>query len=220
MTERTRQNILGVFLAGVLGLSVGAVWIFASQRRAEVTALSEPISVAGLGFSIRMPKGWEPKAVGRTLFGNGLIYRRAPNPRAGLDKITATTHQRHLFVLAVVPNATDEQILAPLDKLVSFWDRNHNLFRYLKPEPFPFAAWRPDALGYERRDGSITFLNIRRGARSTLIRYQQIKAQGRVFWCVMAGNTQLDEADKALLKAVASSFELLREGSSQKVDQS
>ena len=209
MTERTRQNILGIFLGGVLAVTVGAVWLFAAQRQGEITALSEPISVEGLGFSISMPKGWEPKAVGRTLFGNGLIYRQAPNPKAGLGKVTATTPQRHLFIFAIVPNATDEQVLAPLDKLVSFWDINHNLFRYLKPEPFPFAAWRPDALGYERRDGAITFVHIRRGISFRLIRYEQIKAHGRVFWCIMAGNTELDIADKALLDAVSESFRLL-----------
>ncbi len=209
MSERTRQNILAAFLAGVLGLSVGAVWLFAAQRRERITALSEPIRVEGLGFSISMPKGWERKAVGRTRFGNGLIYRQAPNPKAGLDKLTATTPQRHLFIFAIVPNATAEQILAPLDKLVSFWDINHNLFRYLKPEPFPFAAWRPDALGYERRDGAITFVHIRHGISFRLIRYEQIKAHGQVFWCIMAGNTELDIADKALLDAVSESFRLL-----------
>ena len=218
MTERARQNILGVFLGGLLALTVGAVWLFAAQRRAEVTALGQTLTAPNLGFAIRMPRGWEPVALGRTRLGTGVIYRQPPDSQAAFDSFTRRVPQRHIFFLAIPPNAPDEQVLNPLGNLVRSWDRNDNLFRYPEPKPFPLGPWR-FSLGYERRDGAITFLNVRHGARSVLMRYQQIKADGRIFWCIMAGNTRLNEADKALLQAVASSFEFLGE-KIEKTDQS
>lgn len=215
MTERTRQNIMIVFMGAVLALTVGAVWLFGAQRREKITALGQTIPMPELGFTVRMPSSWGqmPKGWGRIgahrwLPANTLVYSQPLEP-AVYDRNTRSDKKRLIFFIPIPPNATDKQILAPLDKLVIFWDINHNLFRYLKPEPFPFAPWRPDALGYERRDGAITFVHLRRGTIFRLIRYEQIKAQGQVFWCIMAGNTDLGIADKALLDVVADSFRLM-----------
>ncbi len=208
MTERTRQNIMIVFMGAVLTLTIAAVWLFGAQRREKITALSQTITVPELGFTVRMPSGWGRKGAYRWLPANTLVYSQPLEP-AVYDRNTQSDKKRRIFFIPIPPNATDEQILAPLNNLVIFWDIDLNLFRYLKPQPFPFAPWRPDALGYERRDGSITFVHLRRGTIFRLIRYEQIRAQGQVFWCIMAGNTDLDIADKALLDVVADSFRLL-----------
>ncbi len=209
MNERTRQTLLAAFLAGVLVVSVVAVWLFAAQRRAKVTALGQRVVASELGFSIHMPLGWEAVALGRTRLGTGVIYRQPADPQAAFDRFTRRVPQRHVFFLVVPPNAPDEQVLIPLDRLVLSWDKNDNLFHYPEPKPFPFGPWRLDSLGYERREGVISFLYRNHRGRVVLIRYEQIRARDRVFWCVLAGNTELTEADKALLEAVASSFELL-----------
>ena len=206
MTERARQNILGVFLGGVLVVTVGAVWLFAGQRRREVTALGQPIAVPSLGFAVRMPAGWEQ------IGGDGqlLVYRQPLMGKAVHDSFTRRRRQRRIFFIAIRPNALDAEVLDPLVKLARFWDDNDNdfhSFRLIQPGP-P----RLDSRGYEYRDGIITFRYRAYRSAFTLIRYKQIRAGGRVFWCVMAGNTQLNEADKALLDAVAASFELLGEG--------
>jgi len=188
----------------VLVVSVGAVYLFAAQRRAEVTALSEPISVKGLGFSISMPKGWQRTAARRWLLVNTLAYTQPPEA-AEYDSNTRRDKKRVIFFIAIHPKASDEQVLLPLRNLATLWTLNYNYGGSFTFEPL--GAPRFDRSGNEHREAVITF----RGGRSrfTLIRYEQIKAQGRVFWCVIAGNTPLGIADKALLDAVASSFELL-----------
>ena len=208
MSERTRQTILAAFLAGVLGVSVGAVWLFASQRRGEVTALGQRMVAPELGFAIQMPKEWERVAGYKWLLAKALVYRQPLKP-GGVDRIMRRRLQRRVFFLAIPPNASDEEVLAPLGKLALFWDINDNHFHSFKPSRL--GPPRLDNFGYERREGLISFLYKNHHGRFVLIRYQQIRAGGRVFWCVMAGNTELTEADRALLEAVASSFELLGE---------
>ena len=217
MTERTRQNILGIFLGGVLAVTVGAVWLFAAQRQGEITALGQTITAPNLGFAIRMPRGWEPVAAYRRLLANSLAYRQPLTSKAVYDSFTGRRLQRRIFFIAIRPNASDAEVLDPLGRLAIFWDANDDSFHSYRPiQPGPP---RLDSLGYERRVGVITFRYRTLRSRFTLIRYEQIRAGGQVFWCVMAGNTQLNEADKALLEAVASSFEFLGERI-QKSDQS
>lgn len=204
MTDQTRQKLRIVFLAGVLGLSVGAGWLFAAHRRAQVTALSEPIRVEGLGFSISMPKGWQRIDARRWRLANTLVYTQPLEP-AVYDSDTQRAKQRRIFFIAIPPNASDAQTLAPLRNLAAMWTLTYNYGGSFALEPL--GAPRFDSVGNEHREAVIAF---RRGrSRFILMRYEQIKAQGRVFWCVMAGNTQLNEADRALLEAVASSLELL-----------
>ena len=209
MTERTRQNILGIFLGGVLAVTVGAVWLFAAQRQGEITALGQTITAPNLGFAIRMPRGWEPVAAYRRLLANSLVYRQPLTSKAVYDSFTGRRVQRRIFFVAIRPNASDAEVLDPLLKLAIFWDANDSSFhsfRLIQPGP-P----RLDNLGYEHRLGVITFRYKMYRSEFTLIRYEQIRAGGQVFWFVMAGNTQLNEADRALLEAVASSFEFLGE---------
>ncbi len=207
MTGRTRQTLLAAFLAGALVVTVGAVWLFAAQRRAEITALGHSVVVSELCFAIRMPKEWERVAGYKLLLGNALVYRQPLKPGAGYDPIMRKRSQRRIFFLAIPPNASDDEVLAPLRKLAIFWDAKDNDFHSFKPSRL--GPPRLDSFGYERREGLISFLYKNQRDRFVLIRYQQIRAGGRVFWCVMAGGTQLTDADKALLQAVASSFELL-----------
>ena len=186
-------------------MMVGAVWLFAAQRRGEVTALGQTITAPNLGFAIRMPAGWEQ------IGGDGqlLVYRQPLTGKAVYDSFTRRRRQRRIFFIAIRPNASDAELLDPLVKLALFWDDKDNSFhsfRLIQPGP-P----RLDNLGYERRVGVITFRYRTLRSRFTLIRYEQIRAAGQVFWCIMAGNTQLNEADRALLEAVASSFEFLGE---------
>ena len=217
MTEKTRQNLLGVFLGAVLVLTVAAVWLFAAHRRGQVTALGEKIGGADLGFTIRMPRGWEAAAFYKHSLVDVLAYRQPLDANAGYDGFTRRRPERRIFVLAIRANASDAQILKPLLDLTQGWDMNDNSFhsfRLIQPGP----PWLDDN-GYEYREGLVTFLYRTYRSRFELIHYEQIRAGGRVFWCVMAGNTQLNVADKALLRAVASSFELLGD-SIQSVDQS
>ncbi len=202
MTERTRQNIMIIFLGAVLALTVATVWLFGAQRREEITALGPAITVPNLGFTIRMPKGWERLRGDRQL----LRYRQPLTAKVVYDSFTERRRERQIFFISIRPNASDAEVLGPLVKLARFWDDNDNdfhSFMLIKPGP-P----RLNKLGYERRSGVITLRYRAYRSPFMLIRYEQIKSQGRIFWCVMAGNTQLNEADRALLEAVVESFDL------------
>ena len=213
MTERTRQNIMTIFLGAVLALTVATVWLFGAQRREEITALGPTIDVPELGFAVRMPKGWERIPEGwiridkfKWRLLNALIYRQ-PLEATVYDSNTQSGKQRLIFLIAIPPNASDEQALAPITNLAIWWAENRNDVGGFTLEPL--GAPRFDRSGNEHRQAVITF----RGRRLhvTPMRYEQIKSQGRIFWCVIAGNTQLDEADKALFDAVVESFDLLED---------
>jgi len=198
MTEKTRQTVLGVFLAGVLALTVVSVGLFADQRRRRVTSLSPPIIASQLGFSIRMPRDWERVPFSRTLFGPGLAYMRKSDPRAGRD----------IYFLITVPQGTSEEILQPLTMLLRVLDINDINF-----DGYQIRWSGPPRPGqYQRRRGTINALFYRRQPLPYPVKlglYEQIDADQQVFWCVITGNTQMNAADEALLDAVAASFQLL-----------
>jgi hypothetical protein len=193
-----------IFLGAVLALTVATVWLFGAQRRKEITALGPAITVPNLGFTftIRMPKGWERARSWEQVAT--LAYGQPLEPV--LDgRSTRRDKQRRIFFIAIRPDASDEQELDLMKHLAKLWKRNYN---YGGSFTFgPMGAPHFDSFGNEYREAVVAF----RGQRSHLIlmRYEQIKSQGRIFWCVMAGNTQLNEADRALLDAVVESFDLL-----------
>lgn len=204
MTEKTRQTFLGVFLAGVLVLTVASVGLFADQRRRLVTSLGDPISLPKLGFTIHMPADWEREHVKSPPLFSTLVYTRPLDRSAGLDGLTQRIPKRQIFFFSVPPNASDEQALVPLSSLVRLVDLNENDFY----SPLPLAP-RPVRLGpYEQREGGFAFRYLSYPYPVVLMRYHQITAGRRVFWCVILGNTQLDLADRALLRSVAASFQL------------
>ena len=202
MTEKTRQTLLGSFLASVLVLTVLSVGLFAAQRRHFVTALSEPISLPQLGFTIRMPQGWEPGPVGTSRLFATLKYTQPLDRSARMDSLTERIPRRQIFFFSVRPNATDEQTLTPLLGLVHLLDLNDNMFF----SPLPISPRSVQLGPYEQREGGFSFRCRRYPYPVVLLRYQQITVGHRDFFCVMVGNTQLDQADDALLKAVAESF--------------
>ena len=210
MTERTRQTVLGVFLAGVLAVTVGAVGLYAGHRQKQATRLGMVITSRQFGFSVRMPEGWEQVPVNMNLFGPSLAYMRKLEPRAGRDPLSNQWPQRHIFFLITPPKATAEKILDPLVKLVRVLDISDNYFDGYQ------VQWsgpiRPDK--YQRRRGGISvwFYQRRRlGYPLQLGIYEQITAEKQVFWCVIVGNNQLNAADEALLDAVPGSFEKINE---------
>ena len=205
MTEKTRQTFLGLFLAGVLVLTVASVGLFADHRRRRVTSLGQPINLPQLGFSVRMPAGWESGPAEISNLFSTLVYTQPLDRSARLDSLTQRTPKRQMVFFSVRPGATDEQALVPLLSLVNLVDLNDNLFHSpMRIEP------RTVQLGpYEQRDGGFSFRYLNYPYPFVLLRYQQITVGRRVFWCVLLGNTQLDRADHALLRAVAASFQLL-----------
>ena len=211
MTERTRQIILGLFLAGVLVFTVAFAGLFAAHRCQLATALGQPIISNQLGFSIRMPRDWEPGLMETSDLFSTLAYTRPLDRTARMDSLTSRTPRRQIFFFAIRPGATDEQALTPLLSLVRLVDINDNDF--YAPQPIDP---RPTRLGpYEQRAGGFHFRYRRLAYPLVLIRYQQIMVGKRVFWCVMLGNTQLNEADQALLRAVAAGFQILPDESVQ-----
>ncbi|NIA07382.1 MAG: hypothetical protein GWP14_07085 [Actinobacteria bacterium] len=209
MTERTRQTLLGIFLVGVLALTVLSVALFAGQRRRLVTSLGEPISLPQLGFAVRMPAGWEPGPIKSSRLFSTLVYTRPLDRSARLDGLTQRTPKRQIFFFSVRPGASDEQTLTPLLSLVRLLDMNDNDFY----SPLPIEPRSVQVGPYEQREGGFSFRYRRYPYPVALLRYHQITVGRRVFWCVMVGNTQLNQADHALLRAVAASFGLLPEQS-------
>ena len=207
MTERTRQTILGVFLAGVLAITAGAVWLFAAQRQKQVTALGPTIRSESLGYSIRMPKGW---AVNTNPLGASLAYMRELEPHTGRDSLTDQSPYRYIYFLITPPQATAEQILEPLARLVQALDISNNYFGGYQ------ITWsEPTQPGkYLRRKGNIS-ARVYQGRflpyPIELGLYEQITAENQVFWCVIYGNTPLNAADEALLDAVVASFSKISE---------
>ena len=152
-----------------------------------------------------MPKGWWIRiGAGRWQLANALVYSQPPEA-AVYDSNTKRGKRRLIFFIAIPKNASDKQVLAPIGDLALSWAVYQNYIGGFTLEPL--GAPQSDSSGNEHREAVITFRGQR--SRLTLMRYKQIKAQGRVFWCVIGGNTQLDIADKALLDAVAKSFRLL-----------
>ena len=201
MTEKTRQILLGVFLAGVLVLTVASVGLFAAQRRTQATALGPAIVSRQLGLSIRMPKDWERVPLNSDLFGPGLAYMRKSDPRAGRD----------IYFLITPPQAGPEDILEPLGNLVGVLDINDIYFDRYQIQ-WSGGPTRPGK--YQRRRGTISPLFYQGRRLPYPIRlglYEQITADQQVFWCIIKGNSQLDAADEALLDAVAASFERIAE---------
>ena len=208
MSERTRQIVLGVFLAGVLVVTVGAVGLFARHRQKQVTALGVTVRSEELGFEISMPKGWERIRVNVRLLGPSLAYMREPDPHAGRDCLTKQFPQRRIYFLVTPPQASDERIVYPLGKLLQYLDISDNYFDgYEATSPGPTRSGK-----YQRRSGVIRAqAHIYRNGRLAyypieLGLYEQITTGQQVFWCVLIGNTQVNAADRALLEAVASSF--------------
>ena len=201
MTERTRQTILGLFLAGVLVFTVASAGLFATHRRQLVTALGQPIALPKLGFTIRMPQDWERVPLSRNLFGPGLAYMRKSDPRAGRD----------IYFLITPPQASSEDILKPLGNLVGVLDINDIHFDRYQIQ-WSGGPTRPGK--YQRRRGTISALFYQRRPLPYPIKlglYEQITADQQVFWCIIKGNSQLDAADEALLDAVSASFERIAE---------
>ena len=201
MTEKTRQILLGLFLAGVLVLTVAAVGLFAAQRRKAATALGPTIISRQFGFSINMPKGWERVPLNSSLFGPGLRYIDKSDPRAGRD----------IFFLITAPSGTsDEQILQPLVVLLKVLDINDINF-----DGYQVQWSGPAQPGqYQRRRGSIIALAYQGRRLPYPVRlglYEQITAGQQVFWCIIKGNGQLNAVDEALLDAVVASFEKIPE---------
>ena len=211
MTERTRQIVLGVFLVGVLAVTVGAVWLFADHRQKQVTTLGPMIRSESLGFSIRMPKDWERVPVSANLFGPCLVYMRHLEAQAGHDRMTNQMPQRHIFFLITPPGGTPEQVLEPLAKLVQALNISDNYFNGYQ------ISWLGEATqtgNYLRRKGNIRARVYERRILPYPIelgRYEQITAENQVFWCVIYGNTQINAADEALLEAVVGSFSKIGE---------
>ena len=188
--------------------TVLTVAIFAANRRRLVTALGPPIVMTDLGFTICMPKDWQPASPpGKTPPGPGLWFRRPRQPQEAMDKLTQKTPQRLLIFVSMNPNAPDEDILDTLRKIATGMVLNDNtLNRAGAPQPGP--AWL-DKRNYQHRRGNIAF-NLRgTNVWLRLVTYHIIKARQRVFLCIIAGNTSLDAADEAVLSEVISTFELL-----------
>ena len=208
MTERTRQTILGLFLAGVLVFTAASAGLFAAHRRQLVTALGQPIALPKLGFSIRMPEGWKQVPVNMKLLGPSLAFIREPEPHAGHDSLTDQSPYRYIYFLITPPQASSDDILKPLLNLVGVLDINDNYFKGYR------IQWSgPTRPGiYPRRSGTIGvsfYLGRRLAHPIELGLYEEITAGQQVFWCVLTGNTQMNAADKALLEAVAGSFRFL-----------
>ena len=208
MTEATRQNIMRVFLGGVLAVTVGAVWVFGAQRREEITALGQEVTEPKLGFAIRMPAGWERLPTSPSRYGSILVYMRPTQPNTERDRLTKQLAKRYIFFIITPRQATDERIVYPLAKLVKDLDDSDNYFdgyqRIWSGPPRPGK--------YQRRSGTIRprlYLRQWLPYPIELGLFEQITAEKQVFWCILAGNTELSIADEALLDAVAKSFRLL-----------
>ena len=162
-----------------------------------------------LGFEICMPRGWEREVEGLSALFSTLAYSRPLDSSARLDSLTQRTPKRQIFFFSIRPGASDEQAVVPLRGLVKVLNENDNEFYAPQPiEP------RQTHLGkYERREGGVVFRHRHFAYPVVLVRYHQITAGQRVFWCIMVGNTKLDEAGQALLRAVAASFRLLSDES-------
>lgn len=199
MTEKTRQTALGVFLAGVLVLTVLAVGLFAANRRKFATALGPPIVSEQLGLSISMPKDWERVSLNNKLFGPGLAYMRKSDPSADRD----------IYFLITPPQASSEDVLKPLGNLVGVLDINDI---YFDGYQIQWSGGPTQSGRYQRRRGTISASSYQSRRLSYPIKlglYEQITADKQVFWCIIKGNSQLDAADEALLDAVIASFEKL-----------
>jgi hypothetical protein len=214
MTDKIRQKFLLVFLTGVLFLTILAVGIFASRRGGLVTALGPPIALTEQEFTISMPEDWLPVYTSKTPFGSGFWYRRPVRPQDTLDSLTQKTPQRSFIFLSMNPNTPDEQVFAILRQIASHLVKNDNyLYRANVQRPGP--GWL-DRHNYEHRRGIITFdLHVTRDNRLEtiqgldLVYYQRIKADQRIFLCILVGSTNLTAADAALFEAVTSSFEFI-----------
>ena len=211
MTERTRQTILGVFLAGVLVVTVGSAELFSKHRQKQVTALGVTIQSERLGFKISMPKGWERVSVNMNLLGASLAYMRELEPHAGRDSLTDQSSYRYIYFLITPPQASSEDILKPLLNLVRVLDISDNYFGGYQ------ITWttEPTRPGkYQRHKGNIR-ARVYKGRllpyAIELGLYEQITADQQVFWCVIFGNTPLNAADEALLEAVVGSFSKITE---------
>jgi len=215
MAQQSNKPALMIFMVVLLLTTVGLVGLFAAHRRSQVTALSEPLDIKQLGFSIRMPLDWDPVGpMGTTPFGPGLMYR--PARTASRGRSSQGIPSRYILLISIPVGASDEQTLIPLAQLAEFWQDNINEFYGYGAKPLG-PTWY-DQHGYARRVGYITYRPANpylRNQRIELIGYQQITAGSRIFWCIIMGNTQLDAADQALLNAVANSFELTAEGDQQ-----
>lgn len=210
MSERTRQIALGAFLAGVLVVTVGSVGAFSAHRQEQATALGPTIISSQLGFSIRMPKGWKKVPVSMNLLGPSLVYMRELEAHAGRDSLTDQSPYRYMYFLITAPQASSEDILGPLLNLVGVLDMSDNYF-----DGYQIQWLGPSRLGkYQTQPGNIRARFYQRRLLAHPIElglYEQIIADGQVFWCVLVGNTQLNAADEALLQAVVLSFDKISE---------
>ena len=201
MTEQTRHILRVIFLTALLAFTAFMTAFFAAQRRDSVTALSEPLIVEPLGFSIRMPKKWQQETMGLP----GLRYAQPEKKKAHPDSLD---NGRNIFLIALPPKASDTQVLASLFRVVSFWDSRHNNFDgpiVSKPSP-------PKIDKYEHKQGTVAFgyYDRKRLNRPVeLIYYQYIIAADQVFLCVLASDNRLTVADHILLDAVIASFHLI-----------
>ena len=207
MSERTRRTILGVFLGGVLGVTVGAVWLFAGERRSEATALGEEIEWPSEGFGIRMPRGWGRVRVEKRSFTARFVYVKPVDKDSRRDSLTRRIQKRWIYFFSISPGATEGEAAIPVLGLAMALASNDREFHSPKKEKSQLI----DAAVYERRESGYSYFYRNYDQRMLLLLYQQISVGERVFWCVMLGNTELTEADRALLEAVSSSFTLLGE---------
>ena len=199
--------MLGAFLGVVLGATVGGVMLFAGQRRAEVRALGEEIEWPSEGFAIRMPLGWERARAEKRSFTARFVYVKPVGKEDTRDSVTGRMHRRWIYFFSISPGATEKEAAIPVVGLAIALGNNDFEFHGLRKEKSVLI----DAAVYERRESGYSYLYRNYGQRMMLVRYQQISVGKRVFWCAIIGNTALNEADRALLEAVSSSFVLLGE---------
>ena len=123
------------------------------------------------------------------------------------DSLTGRIRGRQIYFFSISPGATEGEAAIPVLGLAIAVANNDPEFHGLRKENSRLI----DAGVYERRESGYSYLYRNYDQRMMLLRYQQISVGERVFWCAIIGNTELTEADRALLEAVSSSFTLLGE---------